>query len=267
MPSSDSTNASGDSNNCYDYPEYWDLAFRDESQLEADFFEAAFKRFATRPVRRLLVPGCGGGGLVVEMASRGYDAAGFDISPAAIDYLQKRLDEHGLKGDAYVADMTDFRVERPVDAIFSTFNTFRHMLDEQASESHLKAVAKALAPGGLFILGLHILPPDADEECIERWSREEDGVRVTVTLRVLETDWNERREVLRFNLRVKHGETDLKLRTDYPLRIYRVGQVQSLLAKVPELELCGVYDFWYDLDEPQSLDEEISDTVFVFRRA
>jgi SAM-dependent methyltransferase len=261
-----SPNSHDGSNNCYDYPEYWDLAFRDETQLEADFFEAAFKRFAERPVKRLLEPGCGGGRLVVEMARRGFESTGFDISESAIDYLRKRLGEQGLSAEVYVDDMTNFQVAQPVDAIFNTFNTFRHMLDEQSSLSHLQAVARALAPGGLFILGLHIIPPDADDEDEESWPAEEDSVHVTVDMQILETDWTERQEVLRFDLHVKDGAKEIELSTDYTLRLYRVEQIRSLLAKVPELEICGIYDFWYDLDEPQTLDEETSDTVLVFRR-
>ena len=77
--------------NCYDFPQYWDLAFRDETRLEADFIEAAAQKYCQRPVKALLETGCGGGRLVVELASRGYDVVGFDISQAALKYLQRRL--------------------------------------------------------------------------------------------------------------------------------------------------------------------------------
>jgi len=58
----------GNQVDCYDYPQYWDLAFRSETQLEADFIEAAGRKYCDFPVRRLLEPGCGGGRLVIEMA-------------------------------------------------------------------------------------------------------------------------------------------------------------------------------------------------------
>ncbi len=61
---------------CYDYPQYWDLAFRSETKLEADFIEDACEKYCNFPAKRLLEPGCGGGRLVVEMASRGYDDHG-----------------------------------------------------------------------------------------------------------------------------------------------------------------------------------------------
>ena len=38
----------------YDHPQYFDMAFRDETAAEVKFFEQAFDRFATGPVKRLL---------------------------------------------------------------------------------------------------------------------------------------------------------------------------------------------------------------------
>ena len=56
----------------YDYPRYFEMAFADETKPEADFIEAACAKFAARPVRTLLEPGCGGGRLLIELAARGY---------------------------------------------------------------------------------------------------------------------------------------------------------------------------------------------------
>ena len=54
----------------YDYPQYFDLAFRSETRAEANFIEAACGKYCAAPVRRLLEPGCGTGRLIVELADR-----------------------------------------------------------------------------------------------------------------------------------------------------------------------------------------------------
>ena len=252
--------------NCYDYPQYWDLAFRSETRLEADFIEAAAAKYCRFPVRRLLEPGCGGGRLVVEMAARGYGVTGFDLSESAVRYVAQRLRRRRLPGTVCVADMADFEFAKRFDLAFNTFNTFRHLTSERLARSHLRAVARQVRPGGIYILGFHLLPPDADPDDCERWSARHGKTRVTVTLRVLSFNRRTRIEVIRFCLLVRGPGAPLRLRTDYPYRIYTATQFRSLLRSVPEWELCDVYDFWYDIDEPLKLNDDMGDTVFVLQR-
>ena len=40
--------------NCYDYPQYYDIAFQGYTQREADFIEAACRKFFSFDVRRFL---------------------------------------------------------------------------------------------------------------------------------------------------------------------------------------------------------------------
>jgi SAM-dependent methyltransferase len=251
---------------CYDYPQYWDLAFRSETKLEADFIEAACRKYGKSPTTRLFEPGCGGGRLVVEMAARGYDVACIDLSEPSVNYLKRRLRRRGLHANVRLADMTDVVAKPSVDAAFCTLNTFRHLTTEEAARRHLECVAKSLRPGGIYILGFHLLPPDADEECIERWSAKHGQTNVTTTLRVLDFDRRTRLETIRFSLRVRAGKRDLRLQSDYKYRIYTAAQFHTLLASVPAFELCDVFDFWYEIDEPLQLSDQLGDAVFILRR-
>ena len=171
----------------YDAPQYYDIAFRSETQPEADFIEAACRKYCAFPVRHLLEPACGTGRLVAELARRGYRVTGFDLSEPSLTYLRRRLTRRKLQATVFQADMADFTLPRPVDAAYNTFDSFRHLLTEQDARRHLQCVADNLRPGGIYILGFHLLPPDASEECTERWT-ERSGktqVTVTVTLRVV----------------------------------------------------------------------------------
>lgn len=250
----------------YDYPQYYDLAFRSETLPEANFIEAACRKYCSGKVRRLLEPACGTGRLVTELAARGYELVGVDLSRRSLAYLRRRLARRKLQAEILYADMSDFTLSKPVDAAYSTFDGFRHLLTEEAALSHLQSVARCLRTGGIYLLGFHLLPPDADEECIERWSECHGKTKVTVTLRVLETDRRRRIEKLRVCLLARTGKKEVRLRHDFEFRMYTAGQFEELLGKVPELELCDVYDFWYDIEDPLEFDDEISDTVFVLRK-
>jgi hypothetical protein len=51
------------------------------------------------------------------------------------------------------------------------------------------------------------------------------------------------------------------------MRIYQAHQFEELISQVPEFELRDVYDFWYDIEEPLRLSDEMGDTVFVLQRS
>jgi SAM-dependent methyltransferase len=250
----------------YDQPQYYDMAFRSETGPEADFIEAACEKYCRFPVTSLLEPACGTGRLVTELAVRGYRVSGFDLSEPSLAYLKRRLARRQLDATVFRADMADFRLPARVDAAYNTFDSFRHLLTEADARRHLQCLAASLRPGGIYILGFHILPLDASEECTERWTERHGGTQVTVTLRVLETDRRRRIEKLRISLLARGRFGERRFRHDFAFRMYTATQFRRLLSSVPELELCDVYDFWYEIDEPLEFDDEISDTVFILRK-
>ena len=251
---------------CYDYPRYWDFAFSDETDFEADFIEAAAKKYSKVPVRQMYEPGCGGGRLVVELIRRGYEVSACDSSQQSIAFLQSQLEIHETDSQICVGDMTSFRTQSPIDLAYCMVNTFRHLLSEEAARQHLQSIAANLKPGGIYILGLHLMPPDADEEDSEQWTVESDQLTVEVFLEVMKFSRETRLEQVRFELNIQDGNERKKLDTTYTLRLYLAEQMRELLASVPELELCDVYDFCYEIDEPLALNDELGDTVLILRK-
>ena len=256
--------------NCYDYPQYWDLAFADETGQECEFLVQCSQKHLSGDAKRILEPGCGGGRLVVALASRGYDVTGYDLSNAAIDYLQQRLDNEGLQARAVVADMQSFVASPPVDIAINTVSTFRHLLTEQAALAHLRVMAESIRSGGLYIIGMHLLPPDADLEDEESWEAKDDSAKVTMRLTVVEASRENRLEKLRFDMTVEDVASQERgpreFSSEYPMRLYSATQIQELFSLVSEFELIEVYDYWYDISEPQPLDDRLGDAVFVLHR-
>lgn len=251
---------------CYDFPQYYDLAFRSETRKEAEFIEAVCRKYCPFPVRRMLEPGCGGGRLVVALAGRGYDMVGFDLNQPSLDYLLRRLKRRKLRAEIFRGDMTEFRMTLPVDAAFSAWDTFRHLTSERAARRHLECVAASLAQGGIYVLGFHLLPPDVSDQRLERWSARHGSTKVTAAVQAVATDRRRRVEDVRILMQVSTRSRHLRLRTQFPLRIYTASQVRELLASVPRFELCGVHDFRYDVDHPLQLNDEITDMVCVLRK-
>jgi SAM-dependent methyltransferase len=252
--------------NCYDYPQYYDIAFQAYSQREADFIEAACRKYCSFDVHRLLEPACGSGRLVTELAARGYQMTGFDLSQKALSYLRRRLKRRRLHAETFQAEMSAFRLSRPIDAAYCTVNTFRHLLTEQAARDHLERIASSLRPGGIYVLGMHLLSLDVNEEDVGRWTERRGDTKVTVTLRIMRTDLRRRIEDLRVWLLVLHGSKEFQLTYDFQFRTYLPRQFRQLLESVPSLELCDVYDFRYDITRPFAVNDEMAYSVFVLKR-
>ena len=251
----------------YDYPEYYDAGFNTELWREADFFEKAFAKYVPFPVKRVFEPGCGSGRLIIEMAKRGYDMTGLDLSDAMLGFCRDELKEKGLKARLIRGDMTDFRLTKPVDAAFNPINTFRHLLTEDAARQHLQCVTDALKPGGIYILGLHLCPRGCDYYGTERWQVKYGDAKIYYALTVVDSDLKTRVERLRLTMTVKKPDEQFKLIDHLELRLYNAKQLKELIASVPELSIREVFDFWYDIEEPQKLNTTICDTVLVLQKA
>src|SRR5438094_5362886 len=250
----------------YDYPRYYDIAVQAYTQHEADFIEAACRKYCPSRVRRLLEPASGTGRVITELGTRGYELSGFDLSQPGLRYLRRRLTRSRLYAEIFETEMSNFRIGQPADAAYCIVNTFRHLLTEQAARAHLECIAGSVRPGGIYILGLHLFPPDRDAEDVWRWTGQRGKTKVTVTQRVLRTDLRRRIEDVQVCLMARRGSKEFRLRHAFQLRMYTPRQFRRLLASVPSLELCDVYDFRYDIERPSTLNDEMAYTVFVLRR-
>jgi len=250
----------------YDFPKYYDLVYGSDWKAEFDFLQKCFKKHAERPIRRLFEPACGTGRLLIKLAAAGYDVAGNDLNPHAIDFCNARLKRRGFPSSTFVGDMADFSVDRKYDTAFNMINSFRHLPSEQAAENHLRCMANALVTGGLYILGLHLTPTEGDPVDEESWSARRGNLSVISTLWSEEIDLEKRNERVGMTFDVYTPTRHLRIVDEMDYRIYTAGQMEQLLSRVPELEIVETYDFAYEIDNPVSIGPQTEDVVFVLRR-
>ncbi len=93
-----------DSQDIYDYPQYYDLVYGSDWKAEFDFLLNCFERYATPHVRRVFEPACGTGRLLIKLAPAGYEVSGNDLNAKSIRYCNRRLErqwlsaQHGGRG-------------------------------------------------------------------------------------------------------------------------------------------------------------------------
>jgi len=155
----------------YSAPRLYEIAFDMNRKAEVDFLVHCFRRYARRPVRRVLDIACGTGPHLIRLADRGYAMTGLDLSPENVAYLRARLAAHGRRGELVVGDMTDFRLARPVDAAICMQDSQGHLLTNAELVAHLRAVARALRRGGLYVFDRYMASSWIDPARRWSWSR------------------------------------------------------------------------------------------------
>ncbi|MGA8259509.1 MAG: methyltransferase domain-containing protein [Arenicellales bacterium] len=70
------------------------------------------------PPAKVLVPGCGRGHEVLELARRGFEVTGVDLSEAALTEVQSALDRESLSARLVVADLLNWEPGATFDAVY-----------------------------------------------------------------------------------------------------------------------------------------------------
>jgi SAM-dependent methyltransferase len=252
--------------NVYDHPKYYDLLFGSDWKAEFDFLGACFARHAARRVRRVFEPACGTGRLLIKLAQAGYVVAGNDLNAKAAAYCNARLARHGFAKSVTVDDMSDFTVARKFDAAFNMINSFRHLSTEQLAHAHLQCMADAIAPGGLYVLGLHLIPTAGDRCEEESWSARRGNLMVNSHMWSKAIDRRRRIEKLGMRLDVFTPTQHLRIHDEMCYRTYTAHQMTALLARIPAWETVATYDFAYDIRTPITVTSTTEDVVYILRK-
>lgn len=250
----------------YDHPKYYDLVFGADCAAEVKFILGCAERYLNRPARRLFEPACGTGRLLAALARRGYAVDGLDLNPAAIEFCNARLERQGFSDRAFVADMSDFKLSRKCDVAFNTINSFRHLDSERAAMGHMRSVGAAVRVGGLYLLGVHLTPTEAEPSDGEAWAARRG--HLSVTTKMWTNSRNPKTRVERFGIcfDIHTPSRSFRINDELVLRSYTSKQMEKLIRDSKVWETVGTYDFAYDLNDPVEVDASSEDVVYVLRR-
>jgi SAM-dependent methyltransferase len=95
----------------------------------------------------LLEAACGTGAAIEPLQNR-YSLKGFDLSPAMLKIARSRLPNVYF----FEADMTDFSVEQPVDALLCLASSIAYVYPEARLRTAAENFARAVRPGGVLII-------------------------------------------------------------------------------------------------------------------
>ncbi|ORC15577.1 hypothetical protein A7979_07580 [Rothia nasimurium] len=143
--------------------ELWNEIYSEKEQRWSGKVNASLvKLLEGRTPTTVLDLGCGEGGDVLWLASRGWAASGVDISDVAVSRARARAESEGLEATFYEANLTGWSTDQRFDVIVTSF------LQSFADFDRIPVLAAALdllTPGGELISVAHAGAPSfADSE-------------------------------------------------------------------------------------------------------
>ena len=128
---------------------YQPLEAPEQVRREVDFIVKAFDLPAGAKVLDLC---CGQGRHSLELARRGFQVVGVDLSEALLYAARKRAESEGLSVTFLHCDMREIDFADEFDAVINMFTSFGYLESEAEDEKVLGKVAQALKSGGKFLL-------------------------------------------------------------------------------------------------------------------
>ena len=120
----------------------------------ADYVEKIFAKYKKKP-SLVLDLGCGTGNFSIEMAKRGYDMIGVDISEDMLSCAKDKSLEASVDILYLNQDMCDFELYGTVDAIVCLMDSVNYVTDKRNLKKVFKLVKNYLNPEGLFIFDIN----------------------------------------------------------------------------------------------------------------
>jgi SAM-dependent methyltransferase len=129
--------------------------YRHRNEKEARDIINLMQRNVPLPVNsKVLDVCCGAGRHSIELARRGYDVTGIDLSPYLISEAKRALkksDEKNLKAQFHIKDMRDFSFGNSFDIVLNIFSSFGYFEKDKDNFKVFDNVSASLKKGGYFI--------------------------------------------------------------------------------------------------------------------
>ena len=214
------------------YLKYWIQPITAErTAREAD---AIIRFLGLTPESKVLDLCCGQGRHSLELARRGYDVVGLDLSETLLEASRGAAEREGLEVSFVNGDMRAIPEGDKFDGIFNFYTAFGYFERDEDNQAVLDAVGGALKPGGRFLL---------DYPCLEgrmaQWKTQEFFEYDDGTVMLHEILHDAFKQTIRNNV-LYITKDNVRHRTGFTLRHYYGRELRACLAKAG-MEVVGTY--------------------------
>jgi SAM-dependent methyltransferase len=236
----------------YKHPLYYEIAFSFfDVEKQVDTFELIIKKFSKIKVKRFLDIACGPSLQLREIAKRGYEAVGLDLSSEMLRYLSRKAKEQNLRIEIVQDDMCDFRLKKKVDFAFIMMGS---LVVESNGKfiDHLDSVAYSLKKGGLYFIQNKTVDWTKAED--QAWTVEREGVMVKTAFSIRWRDILDQVYTEKIMLEVNdHGQTR-RFVSEEDLKLVFPQEFKALVELNGKFEFLG---WWEGTESTWQLDKPL----------
>lgn len=222
------------------YAKIWTLDIKDQSWVEDTNRQVDFlvEKLGLKNGAKILDLACGFGRHSLELARRGFDVTGIDITPDYIDFAKKTAEKEKLSARFICSDIRKVDFENEFDAVLNMADgAVGYLENDEENLKIFKVVSKALKSGGKHFMDIMNADyADSHFPC-KLW----DAGEKCLTLSNFEWD-SETRILLYGQLDYPYGEPLPKpeMTEGNPIRLYSLGEVEKIFSSLG-MKVCESY--------------------------
>jgi SAM-dependent methyltransferase len=167
----------------FDRPTFFELYETSDTALAVEQADQIVRLLDLRAPARILDLPCGYGRHSIELAGRGFQMTGIDISEAQVARARQKARAAGRRAQFIVGDARALPLVGPFDAAINMFLSFGYFATDADNQTMLREIARVLRPGGRLLIDfwnreheIRLFQPtvveerDDDIKEIEEWS-------------------------------------------------------------------------------------------------
>lgn len=205
----------------------------------ADYIERQFSHFQRGKILSVLDLACGTGSVTIELAGRGYDMTGVDLSEEMLSEARAKCDSGSFRHDVLLIkqNMADLELYGTVNAVVCCLDSLNYLTDTASLARTFNRVHNYLDPDGLFVFDMNAPARFRVDYADNSYLLEDDGIFCA-----WQNSYNEKTKICDFYLSI-FRETSPQVWERFDElqreRCYSLKTVKKLLTEA-SFEICSI---------------------------
>ena len=235
------------------YKKIWTLDIQNQSWVEDTKRQVDFlvEKLGIKGNEKILDLACGFGRHSLELARRGYDVTGVDITPEYVKYATTQAQAENLNARFICSDIRDVNFINQFDIVLNMADgAIGYLENEEENLKIFRIISKALKPGGKHFMDIMNGSYAESHFPCKLW----DAGEKCLTLSNFE--WDKEKKILIYGqIDYPYGEALYKpeMREGNPIRLYTLKEVENIFAGLD----MNVYECYSDFSGTPSSENNI----------